>query len=180
MVYVFFAEGFEEVEAVAAVDLLRRANIETKTVGVGGISVRGAHGITVACDIAETEAVTDGLSMVVLPGGMPGTVNLERSETVQSMIDYAVERGKWVAAICAAPSILAHKGLLEGRWATCDPGFLGDLTGAKLSKEHVCVDGKIITGRGMGVSVDFGLKLVEVLLGRGKSDAIKGKLQCRI
>lgn len=179
MVYVFFAEGFEEVEAVAAVDLLRRANIETKTVGVGGISVCGAHGITVTCDIAETDAVTDGLSMVVLPGGMPGTVNLEQSKTVQSMLDYAVENGKWIAAICAAPSILAHRGLLEGREATCDPGFLGELTGAQLSKEHVCVDGKLITARGMGVAVEFGLKLIEVLVGSCKADAIKGKLQCR-
>ena len=116
MIYVFFANGFEEVEAVATVDMLRRAELEVCTVGVGGVKVAGAHGIVMDCDLADTQAHADEvLEAVVLPGGMPGTLNLEKSQVVQQFIDYAVAHGKLVSAICAAPSILGHKGLLEGK-----------------------------------------------------------------
>lgn len=109
MIYVFFANGFEEVEAVATVDMLRRAELEVCTVGVGGVKVAGAHGIVMDCDLADTQAHADeALEAVVLPGGMPGTLNLEKSQVVQQFIDYAVAHGKLVAAICAAPSILGH------------------------------------------------------------------------
>jgi 4-methyl-5(b-hydroxyethyl)-thiazole monophosphate biosynthesis len=176
MIYVFFANGFEEVEAVATVDMLRRAELEVCTVGVGGVKVAGAHGIVMDCDLADTQAHADeALEAVVLPGGMPGTLNLEKSQVVQQFIDYAVAHGKLVAAICAAPSILGHKGLLEGKEATCFP----ELYGAKLSDRFVCRDGQFITGRGAGVAIDFGLAIAAEFAGQAKADAIRASLQCR-
>ena len=115
MIYVFLANGFEECEALAPVDILRRGGLDVKTVGVGGKTVSGSHGIPVVCDITEDEAVTDGLEAIVLPGGMPGTLNLEKSNSVQRFIDFAVQNGLIIGAICAAPSILGHKGLLRGK-----------------------------------------------------------------
>lgn len=180
MIYVFFANGFEEVEAVATVDMLRRAELEVCTVGIGSIKIAGAHGIVVDCDLADTQARADAsLQAVVLPGGMPGTLNLEKSQTVQAFIDYAVAHDRIIAAICAAPSILGHKGLLEGREATCFPGMEQELSGAKLSGSYVCRDGQIITGRGAGVAMDFGLAIAAEFVGQEKADAIRASLQCR-
>ena len=180
MIYVFFANGFEEVEAVATVDMLRRAELEVCTVGVGWVKVAGAHGIVMDCDLADTQAHADeALEAVVLPGGMPGTLNLEKSQVVQQFIDYAVAHGKLVAAICAAPSILGHKGLLEGKEATCFPGMEQELYGAKLSDRFVCRDGQFITGRGAGVAIDFGLAIAAEFAGQAKADAIRASLQCR-
>ena len=105
MVYVFLAEGFEEIEAVSSIDVLRRAGVDVKTVGIGGKNVRGSHGILLEAALEEAQTVFEGLEMIMLPGGMPGTPNLGKSETVQSFIDYAYERGLWIGAICAAPSI---------------------------------------------------------------------------
>jgi len=177
MIYLFIAPGFEEIEALATLDVLRRAELEVQSVGVGGKTITGAHGITVACDIAESEAVTDGLEMVVLPGGMPGTLNLEKSQTVQRFIDWAVEHGLWLAAICAAPSILGHKGLLEGKRVTCFPGYETQLGGAVHSGNRVERDGRLITGKGAGAAVLFGLKLVECLLGKERADLLEASLQ---
>lgn len=179
MIYVFLANGFEEVEALAPVDILRRAEQEVITVGVGGRQVTGAHGITVLCDAVEDEAVPAELEMLFLPGGMPGTLNLEKSQTVQAFIDYAAQNEKWIAAICAAPSILGHKGLLDGRKAVCFPGCEQELLGARISKEAVCVDGRFITAKGMGVATEFGLKLVELLTGKERAEVLKASLQCR-
>ena len=118
MIYVFLASGFEEVEALSPVDLLRRAGKDVKLVGVTGKSVTGAHGITVECDLTAGEIVLGNeLEMIVLPGGMPGTLNLEKSEVVQTAVDFCYDRGIFIGAICAAPSILGHKGLLAGREA---------------------------------------------------------------
>ena len=136
MVYVFLAEGFEEIEALTPVDLLRRAGAEVRTVGVGSKNITGAHGITVACDMSEDEAsasikeAPEALEMTVLPGGMPGTLNLGKSETVSHFLDAAAKRGAYIGAICAAPSVLGAKGLLRGRRAVCYPGFEDKLTGA--------------------------------------------------
>ena len=124
MIYVFLANGFEEIEALAVVDVLRRAELDVLTVGVGEDFVIGSHQIPVACDIAEKSLILDEKTeAIVLPGGMPGTLNLEKSETVQNAIDWATKNDKLVCAICAAPSILGHKGLLNGKSATCFPGF---------------------------------------------------------
>lgn len=166
MVYVLLAEGFELVEAMAPVDILRRAKVEVKTVGVTGAVIPASNGVKVTADLEIGEAVTEGLDCLVLPGGLPGTLNLEKSQEVQALIDYCVKEGKLVGAICAAPSILAHKGLLEGREATAFPSFQKDVAegGGELSGRFVCRDGQFITARGMGVSTQFGLKLAEALV----------------
>lgn len=179
MVVVLLAEGFEEVEALAPVDVMRRAGLKVAAAGVGGTEIAGSHGIKVLADTAAEELDPAEVDALVLPGGMPGTLNLERSEAVQRLIDYCVEQGKLVAAICAAPSILAHKGLLRGREATAFPNFQKDLEegGAILSRSYVCRDGKFITGRGMGVAVQFGLKLVEALVSPEKAREIKEGIQ---
>ena len=178
MIYLFLAEGFEEIEALAVVDVLRRAKLAVKTVGIGGKRVTGTHGIEVTADITEEEISTDELRAVVLPGGMPGTLHLEESKTVQEILDFAVQNKKHICAICAAPSILGHKGLLEGRRAVCYPGFEEALKGAQIAEEPVCVDGRFITGKGPGVSIDFALRIVEILVGRSTALSIRAAMQC--
>lgn len=178
MVYVFLADGFEETEALAPVDILRRAGVEVRTVGIGGQTIRGAHGISVVCDITEREVVTDGLTAVVLPGGMPGTKNLDSSRVVQRFLTYAASHGLVIGAICAAPSVLGHQGLLQGKNATCFPGFEKELTGASLLPDAVVTDGKIITAKGAGVALPFGLALVEALVSPEKAEAVRVSMQC--
>lgn len=178
MIYILTAPGFEEVEALAPVDLLRRAELEAVIAGVGSRMVTGSHGIQIISDMLVEEVDPETIDMLVLPGGMPGTLNLEKSPVVQKLIDHCVERGKWVCAICAAPSILGHKGLLEGKEAICFPGFESELAGAKLSASPVVRDGKIITAKGAGVAIDFGLMLVEVLKGQAVAQKLRSSLQC--
>ena len=178
MVYVFLAPGFEEIEALAVVDVLRRAELDVLTVGVGEDFVIGSHQIPVACDIAEKSLILDEKTeAIVLPGGMPGTLNLEKSETVQNAIDWAIQNEKLVCAICAAPSILGHKGLLNGKNATCFPGFEEELFGADISKDYVVKDDNIITARGMGSAIEFGLQIAEVLTSRENAQKIRASLQ---
>ena len=166
MVYMFLADGFEEVEALCPLDLLRRAGAEVKTVGITGKIVTGSHNISVTADIAAEDVVLDrNLEMIILPGGMPGTTNLDASGTVHEAIRYAAERGITIGAICAAPMILGKLGYLSGRSAICYPGFEGELKGATISEKRVVRDGNIITGAGMGVALEFGLALVSVLKG---------------
>lgn len=183
MVYVFFADGFEELEALSPVDVLRRAGIAVTTVGVGGRRITGAHQIPVVCDAAAEEVSPEELEMVVLPGGMPGTVNLEASPVVMSFLDKALAEDKWIAAICAAPSILGHRGLLRGKEAICFPGFEDALEGAALSDKPVCVDktggSKIVTAKGAGVALEFALTLVACLKGEEAARALKESMQCR-
>ena len=136
MIYVFLANGFEEVEALAPVDMLRRAKQEVTTVGVTGKIVTGSHHIPVTADITAEELQIGGdMDMIVLPGGMPGTLNEEASPVVQAVIDYCVANDRWIGAICAAPSILGHKGVLNGKTATCYTGFEKELTGAEIGKD---------------------------------------------
>ncbi len=179
MIYVFMADGFEEVEAIAPVDILRRAEKDVVTVGIGSDAVRGSHGVMMLCDITEMQLQLDErLEMIVLPGGMPGTLNLEKSAAVQSAIDYCVEKDIPVAAICAAPSILGKKGLLKGKEAICFPGFEKFLEGAKVSDKRVVTDGNITTGVGPGAAVEFGLRLTEILCGKKEADRIAAGMQC--
>lgn len=177
MIYVFIAHGFEEIEALTIVDVLRRAELEVKAVGIGGKTVTGAHGITVHCDIADREADPRKLDMIVLPGGMPGTLNLEKSPVVQSFIDFAFAKELWVGAICAAPSILGHKGLLHGKRVTAFPGFEPELGEAIYTGDAVVQDEMLITGKGPGAALPFSLKLVENLLGKERADVLAASLQ---
>ena len=180
MIYVFLADGFETVEALAVVDVLRRAKLEVRTAGVGGRTVTSAHGVPVVCDVTAGEVDKEAMELLFLPGGIPGTPNLEASGEVQDATPSPAHHDRWIAAICAAPSILGHRGLLEGRTATSFPTFQKELRGANIPADaYVCVDGRYVTGRGMGVAVEFGLKLVELLAGKEASDAIRGSIQCR-
>ncbi len=166
MVYIFLADGFEETEALTPLDILRRSGIEAKTVGVTGKSVTGSHNITVSADITLDEISFSGLEAIVLPGGMPGTLNLEKSDGVQKVIDYANDKGLIMAAICAAPSILGHKNILKGKKATCFTGFEKDLTGAFVISEKAVIDGNVITAYGAGAAFEFGFLITEKLKGR--------------
>lgn len=177
MVYVFLADGFEEMEAIAPIDLLRRAGKEVVTVGVTGKTVMGAHGIPVTADITENELTSfDGTEMIVLPGGTPGTLNEEKSAIVQAAIAYCTENNIPMGAICAAPSILGHKGVLNGKKAVCYPGFEKELLGAEVSMDGVVTDGSITTARGAGVAADFGLELIRVLCGEELSLKIRAAI----
>lgn len=178
MIYVFLADGFEEIEALSPVDVLRRAGVEVKTVGVTGKTVSGSHKIPVTADIEISEATTEALEAVVLPGGIPGTPNLEGSPEVQSFIDYCAENGKYVCAICAAPSILGHKGLLDGRKATAYPTFKNELGKAEVSDDSVVCDGNFITAKGAGVSLKFGAMIASKFVGEQKAMAILASMQC--
>ena len=179
MIYAFLAEGFEETEAIAPIDILKRCGKEVVTVGIGGGEITGAHGITVVADITDSDMIlTDKVEMIVLPGGMPGTLNLEKNEAVQSAVSFCAENGKYIGAICAAPSILGKLGLLDGKKATCFPGFEQFLTGAEFTGEPVNIDGNIITARGAGVAVDFGLALAKVLCGEAKAEKLRQSLRC--
>lgn len=173
MIYLFLADGFEEVEALCPLDLLRRAELPVTTVGVGGKTVTGSHGIAVVADITEDELCDHSPEMVILPGGMPGTLNLEASPVVRRAVTDAAEAGAFIAAICAAPSILGRMQLLRGVEAICFPGFEDALDGAILSKSSVVRDGKIITAKGMGVALPFGLALVECFRGKAFSEDLK-------
>lgn len=177
MIYVFLANGFEEIEALAPVDILRRAELDVKTVGVGGKVITGSHGISVTADIEEKDVTTDDMEMMILPGGMPGTLNLEKSPIVTACAKYCAANNIYVAAICAAPSILGHLGLLEGKEAICFPGFEGELKGAHISEKHVCVDGHVVTAKGMGVATQFGLTLAGLMAGEDVANKIHASIQ---
>ena len=180
MVYCFLADGFEEVEAIAPIDMLRRADVDVVTVGVTGDVVTGRHSIKVVADCGIDDiTLDDTLEAVILPGGLPGATNLENSSAVQCAIDFANANGKYVCAICAAPQILGHKGLLKGKNAIAYPGFEKELEGAIISEEYVVCDGNIITAKGAGVAVEFGLEIVAQLKGRVLSDNIKAAIQTK-
>ena len=180
MIYVFLADGFEETEAVAPIDIIRRAEKDVITVGIGSDAIRSSHGIMMLADITDMQLVLDErVEMIVLPGGMPGTLNLEKSAAVQAAIDFCMQRNIPVAAICAAPSILGKKGLLNGRKAICFPGFEDFLTGAEISSDSVVTDGNITTAVGPGAAIDFGLRLVEILTNDKKAAKIAAAMQCR-
>ena len=172
-VSVFLANGFEEIEGLTVVDLLRRAEVEVTTVSITGEkTIHGAHGIDVQADKLFEEMDYENQDMLVLPGGMPGTTNLKEHEGVRRVVKDFVEEGKPVGAICAAPTILADLDLLKGKRVTCYPSCEADIQGAVLTHAPVAVDGNIITGQGVGSAIDFALKLVEKLEGPEKAKEI--------
>ena len=173
MIDIFLAEGFEEIEALCPLDIMRRAGLEVRTVGIGEKLIRGAHGIAVEADITDSEYVYSSPEMVVLPGGMPGTLNLAASEIVTDAVKRAHADQKYIAAICAAPSILGEMGLLQGKEAICYPGFEDKLTGATISKSRVVRDGNTVTAAGMGVALELGLEIVAMLCGKQKAEELR-------
>lgn len=160
---VVLARGFEEIEAVTAIDVLRRAEVEVLTVGLTSGPIEGSHGIAIVVDRTIDEVAGEPLDAIVLPGGMPGAATLRDDERVQRLVARAAAEGRLVAAICAAPIALAAAGVLRGRRATCYPGF--ELPGATRTDERVVVDGRIVTSRGPGTALDFALALVRELVG---------------
>lgn len=180
MVYCFLADGFEETEAIAPIDMLRRAKIDVVTVGVTGETVTSSHRIPIKADIFLDAVVLDNnLEAVILPGGLPGATNLENSAEVQKAIDFAVENNKYVCAICAAPQILGHKGLLQGREAIAYPGFENELKGAVISEKCVVTDGIFITAKGAGVATEFGLEIVARLRNETVAEQIAKAIQLK-
>lgn len=178
MFYVFLANGFEEIEALAPVDFLKRMGVDVLTVGVSGKFVCGAHGINVEADILLSEMnLNDKLEGVMLPGGMPGADNLDKCSDVHSAIDYCVDNEKIIGVICAAPFILGKKGLLKGKKATCFPGFEEYLEGAEVLCDGVVCDGNIITAKGAGVAWEFGAAIGAQLVNKQKSDEILRAIQ---
>ena len=172
-VSVILADGFEEVEALTVVDLLRRATIYVDTVSITeDYTVHGAHGINVQTEDLFEEVNFVESDMIVLPGGMPGTKNLDAHAGVRRVVKGFYDEGKKIAAICAAPTVLGNMGLLKGKRVSCYPSMEKEIQGAVISGGAVTVDGNIITSRGVGTAIDFALKLIEVLSGPAKAKEI--------
>jgi 4-methyl-5(b-hydroxyethyl)-thiazole monophosphate biosynthesis len=166
MIVVHLADGFEEIEALTVVDLLRRANIDVKTASImGRKNVMGAHDIEVEADMLFEDVNYDDCEMMVLPGGGGGATRLDEHTGVVDRLQQFFEGGKWIAAICAAPMILGHQGILRGKRATIYEGMEAELVGATFVREKVVVDEKIVTSRGPGTAMDFALKIIELIKG---------------
>ena len=181
MVYVFLADGFEEIEALACVDILRRAGVAVQMVSVNSTNaVTGSHSIEVRADITTEKVDLANIECAVYPGGMPGAETLSSGEdTTPNMVaKYCVENDILVGAICAAPLVLGRLSLLSGKNATCYPSFENALTGAIATGERVTVDGNIVTGRGPGCSIDFAFALVSKLKGESVALEIRKAMQC--
>ena len=177
-VYVFLADGFETVEALAPVDVMRRAGLDVVTVSImERIDVVSAQGITVKADVLYNDVCFDGAAALVLPGGGVGTDNLSAHEPLRALLHAECGKGTLVAAICAAPMVFGRIGVLEGRKATCYPGCEGDLFGAEYTASAVEEDGNIITGCGPGVSFDFGFAIVERLCGSSVVETLRLQMQ---
>ena len=173
-VYVFLADGFEEIEGLTVVDLLRRANIETEMVSVmEGKQIKGSHGIKVTADSMFADVDFSDADILVLPGGMPGTLNLGKYEGLCELLKKHYDEGKMIAAICAAPSVFGELGFLNGRVATCYPGFESKLEGAIVCATKVAVDGNVITARALGAAIEFSLKLIEQLCDEETAEKIR-------
>lgn len=177
MIYLFLEDRFEEVEALAPIDILRRAGADLKTVGESGRVVTGAHGVSVMADLLESDVSFDNMDMVILPGG-PGTSNHEKSAVVRDALQYCEKNKKLIGAICAAPSVLGHLGILRGKKAVCFPGFEAELEGATVLQDPVCVSQNVITARGAGVAIEFALALTAAVFGDKKSEEIRKSIQC--
>ena len=176
MIAVLLADGFEEIEALTPVDMLRRAGLDVKTVAIGPKIAVGSHGISVICDLEAKDVNENEISMLVLPGGMPGSLNLDASPYTDKFIDAVIKNGARLAAICAAPLVLGRRGLLQGKEAICYPGFESELTGAKISEKAVVTDGNITTAKGMGVALAFAEELVSLVCGEEKKNELSSAI----
>lgn len=172
MIAVLLADGFEEIEALTPVDMLRRAGLDVTTVGITSKVAVGSHGIAVVCDKTPDEVDLSTVSTVIFPGGMPGSLNLDASHFTDKIIEAVLSRGGRIAAICAAPLVLGRRGLLEGKRATCYPGFENELRGAIATGESVVTDGNITTAKGMGVALDFSKELITLLVSKEKAEEL--------
>ena len=176
-VIVPFAKGFEEIEAVTIVDVLRRAEIDVTTVCLDENPVAGSHSISVLADKMIKDIDPVDFNCVILPGGMPGSENLRKNDHVLSLIKHIYSKGGYVAAICAAPIVLSRAEVLFGKKATCYPGFESELEGVTYIEEPVVVDGTIITGRGPGCAIPFALEIAGLIKGKDSKNEVKNRLQ---
>ena len=180
MVYVLLGTGFEETEAIAPVDLLRRAGVEVTTVGINGKIVKGSHGIGVEADMTLEKADFSDLEMIVLPGGLGGVASCRASKAAMDALAKAWQDGKLVAAICAGPTVLADLGITDGKTCTCYPGCEGGMGNAIMAENAAAVqDGRLITGTSAGCAIAFGLKLIEALKGPEAAEAIRRQIVIR-
>jgi len=180
MVYMLLGTGFEETEAVAPLDLLRRADVKVATVGVNGKVIRGSHGIGIEADIQLGEMDLTQLEMIILPGGLGGVASVRASEQAMQALSFAWENGKYVAAICAGPTVLADLGITDGRNTTCFPSCVDGMGSANVIPDAASVrDGKLITGTSAGCAIPFGLALVEALRGKEEADRIAKQIVIR-
>lgn len=174
MVYILLGEGFEESEAIVPGDLLRRAGVEVAYVGLEGSTVTGSHGITVTADVTLEQVEADKMEMLVLPGGLGGVASIQMDLFATALIQKARDLGCWLAAICAAPSILAHMGMLDRRKVACNPCVWEEMGSAAVDREaQVVVDGRFVTAQAAGAAFPFGLKLVEVLKGAEAAQKVR-------
>lgn len=178
-VFAFLADGFEEVEALAVIDLLKRAGIDTVMVSImDSLTVTGAHNIKIIADKLYSEINCHEADLLFLPGGGMGTENLKAHKALgNALLDFSKDDSKRIAAICAAPSVLGLLNILNGKKATCFPGFEDKLLGATVLSDGVVTDGRITTAKGMGVSIELGLELISLLISKEKSDNIKAQIQ---
>ena len=177
MIYVMLANGFEEIEALAFADILRRADIDTKLVSVTDNNiVEGSHGIKVVADICASEIDKEILTAVVLPGGLPGTYNLRDSDAVKNILEFATENNKLIGAICAAPYVFDYYGYLVGKKATVNPGFESEMKHADLINERVVIDGNIITSQGPGTAHEFAQAFISVLKDENAAKELIGEM----
>ena len=180
MVYMLLGKGFEESEAIAPLDLMRRAGIDVLTVGLNGKTIYGSHGIGIVADITLDEMDLTALEMIVLPGGLGGVASISACEEALQAVRFAYENDKYIAAICAAPTILAKLGIAENKNATCYPGCEDQMGSAKISNEHAVVtDGKLITAASAGCAIPFGLQLIAALKGQEAAQTIGRQIVIR-
>lgn len=180
MVYMLLGTGFEETEAIAPLDLLRRAGVEVLTVGVGGKTVYGGHGIGIEADITLAQVDLTDLEMVILPGGLGGVASVRACQEAMDLLSFAWENDKFVAAICAGPTVLADLGITDGKNATCYPGCEDGMGNAHVHADVPCVrDGKLITAASAGCAIPFGLALIAALKGQPVADAIRAQIVIR-
>lgn len=176
-VLVPLAEGFEEIEAISIIDVLRRAEIDVTTAYLEKNPVKGSHNISVLADKPINDCNANQFDAMILPGGMPGSENLKQNAQVIELLKAIHSKGKLVGAICAAPMVLGHAGILKNKKATCYPGFENQLIGATLVDKPVVVDEKVITGRGAGCAIPFALEIVGILKGESLKNTLKNNLQ---
>ena len=180
MVYMLLGTGFEETEAIAPLDLLRRAGVEIRTVGLNGKVIYGSHNIGVETDLEIDQLNVEDLEMVIIPGGLGGVASIRACRKAMDTLRYAADHGKFIGAICAGPTVLADLGITDGKEATCFPGCESGMGNAKMIADAAAVrDGLVITGTSAGCAIPFGLKLIEALKGSEAADAIARQIVIR-
>ena len=179
MVYMLLGTGFEETEAIAPLDLLRRAGIQVQTVGLNGKVIYGSHGIGVEADIEIGQLLLEDLEMIILPGGLGGVASIRACSRAMEAVRYAYENDKYTAAICAGPTVLADLGIPDGKDATCYPGCEGQMGNANMVCSAAVTDGKLITGTSAGCAIPFGLALISALKGQTEADRIAEQIVIR-